>query len=432
MFLDRTMKQNRKSDDMKFYDTNVLLHDKNWTKEEFLISSVTIEELESIKLSEEKNQKIRYLARKASRWLIDNPNQYEVFLFDQNDKIIKKKFPFTIDSQDKKILATAVMAKERGYLFDFVTSDFNCYLFAQAIGLNAQLLKEECKKNKYNGYRTITCPSDETLADFYTNINDPTFWEYEDENDLKINEYLLVYDKDNNLIDKYRYLGKGKFEQVKFVAAESKMFGKVKPIDPYQELVLDSFKHNQLTLVKGPAGTGKSLLSLAYLFRAMEKGDIDKIIIFCNTVATAGSAKLGYYPGDRTEKLLDSQIGNFLISKIGAREGVEKLIDMGQLLLLPMSDIRGFDTSGMKAGIYITEAQNLNVELMKLALQRIGEDSICILDGDNETQVDLNTYAGDNNGLKRVSEVFRGQPFYGEITLKTIHRSKIANIASRM
>ena len=42
---------------MKFYDTNVLLHDKNWTKEEFLISSVTIEELESIKLSEEKNQK---------------------------------------------------------------------------------------------------------------------------------------------------------------------------------------------------------------------------------------------------------------------------------------------------------------------------------------------------------------------------------------
>jgi phosphate starvation-inducible protein PhoH len=132
------------------------------------------------------------------------------------------------------------------------------------------------------------------------------------------------------------------------------MFGKVKPIDPYQELALDSFKSNQLTLIKGAAGTGKSLLSLAYLFRLLEKGEIDRIIIFCNTIATAGSAKLGYYPGDRTEKLLDSQIGNFLISKLGAREEVEKLIDMGQILLLPMSDIRGFDTSGMKAGIYIT------------------------------------------------------------------------------
>jgi phosphate starvation-inducible protein PhoH len=137
---------------------------------------------------------------------------------------------------------------------------------------------------------------------------------------LNINEYLLVYDKNNNLVDKYKYLGKGKFNQVKFIAAESKMFGKIKPIDPYQELVLDSFKSNQLTLVKGPAGTGKSLLSLAYLFRLMEKGEIDKIIIFCNTIATAGSAKLGYYPGDRTEKLLDSQIGNFLVSKLGARE----------------------------------------------------------------------------------------------------------------
>jgi len=107
---------------------------------------------------------------------------------------------------------------------------------------------------------------------------------------------------------------------VKFITAESKMFGKIKPIDPYQELLMDSFKTNQLTLVKGPAGTGKSLLSVAYLLSLLEKGEIDRIIIFCNTVATAGSAKLGYYPGDRTEKLLDSQIGNFLISKIGARE----------------------------------------------------------------------------------------------------------------
>jgi predicted ribonuclease YlaK len=100
------------------------------------------------------------------------------------------------------------------------------------------------------------------------------------------------------------------------------MFGNVKPIDPYQELAMDSFKNNKITLIKGPAGTGKSLLSLAFLFKALEENKIDKIIIFCNTVATAGSAKLGFYPGSRTEKLLDSQIGNFLISKIGDRIGV--------------------------------------------------------------------------------------------------------------
>ena len=54
---------------------------------------------------------------------------------------------------------------------------------------------------------------------------------------------------------------------------------------------------------------------------------IDKIIIFCNTVATKNSAKLGYLPGTRDEKLLDSQIGNVLISKIGGKIEVERLID---------------------------------------------------------------------------------------------------------
>ena len=97
-----------------------------------------------------------------------------------------------------------------------------------------------------------------------------------------------------------------------------------------------------------------------------------------------------------------------------------------------MSDIRGFDTSGMRAGIYITEAQNLDIELMKLALQRIGEDSFCIIEGDDNTQVDLSIYAGDNNGMRRVSEVFRGEDIYGEITLPNIYRSRIANIAEKM
>lgn len=64
---------------------------------------------------------------------------------------------------------------------------------------------------------------------------------------------------------------------------------------------------------------------------------------------------------------------------------LERLIDEGKIVLLPMSDIRGYDTGGMKAGVYITEAQNLDISLMKLALQRIGEDSICIIDGDCKT-----------------------------------------------
>ena len=193
-----------------------------------------------------------------------------------------------------------------------------------------------------------------------------------------------------------------------------------------------SFMNNKITLVKGPAGAGKSLLSLGFLLQQLDKNAIDKIIIFCNTVATRDSARLGFYPGTRDEKLLDSQIGNFLSSKLGSQIEVERMIQNEQLILLPMSDIRGYDTSDMKAGIYIPEAQNLTIDLMKLALQRIGEDGICIIDGDDKAQVDCQQYEGSNNGMRRVSKIFKGESIYGEVELQNIHRSQIGKIADKM
>lgn len=418
-----------------FYDTNILLENNIEQLNNdniFYISNITIEELENIKTSSYKSDQIKFKARQAVRWLVQNQNRYNVVIYNQ-DKIKKelsgilKDLPIDPDSNDKKIILSALYIKKKNSLTDliFKTQDLNCYLIAK------QFIQSEYnfepKKEYFPGYRKIFCNTQEELANLYNKIFSKSFT-----SNFKNNEYILIYNPQGEIIDKYKYQQKGKFLPVRFSTIESKMFGTVKPLDAYQQLAIDSLKTNSLTLLQGPAGTGKSLLSMAYLFQLLQQGQINKIIIFCNTVATAGSAKLGYYPGRRVEKLLDSQIGNFLISKLGAREEVENLIDKGQLVLLPMSDIRGFDTSGMKAGIYITQAQNLNINLMRLALQRIGEDSICILDGDFSSQVDLPIYAGKNNGLKRVSEVFRGQPFYGEVTLQTIHRSKIAEIANKM
>lgn len=113
-------------------------------------------------------------------------------------------------------------------------------------------------------------------------------------------------------------------------------------------------------------------------------------------------------------------------------QAVENMLANERLVLLPLSDVRGYDTTGMNAGVYITEAQNMDIELMRLALQRIGEDSICIIDGDDNAQVDMAMYAGSHNGMKRMSKVFRGQDFYGEIKLQRIRRSRIAHLAQQM
>ena len=157
-----------------FYDTNVLLSgEQKWfnQQDKFFISSVTIEQLENIKHSETKNPQIKYLARKASKWLVNNTDKYIVYLFNEEDKFIRKNFPFTIDSPDKKILATALKAYQKdNYFFTFLTYDFNCYLFASTLKLNTTLLQKSFKP-VYNGYHKIVCTTDEELAEFYTKIN---------------------------------------------------------------------------------------------------------------------------------------------------------------------------------------------------------------------------------------------------------------------
>lgn len=192
--------------------------------------------------------------------------------------------------------------------------------------------------------------SEDEMITFYSEQNQNPYG-------LLVNEYLIVRNSNNEIVDRLCWTGET-YRPLAYSNFSSKWFGDVKPIkgDVYQAFVADSFMNNKITLVKGPAGSGKTYLSLAYLIHKLEKNKIDKIIIFCNTVATKDSAKLGYYPGTRDEKLLDSQIGNLLVSKFGGRCEVERMIQEERLILLPMSDIRGYDTSGMRAGVYISEA----------------------------------------------------------------------------
>ena len=414
---------------LKLYDTCALLDlQQNVFQSKFLISSITLSELESIKTSGSKDEETKWSARQLLHMLQQHEEDFEIIIYNSqtDDEVIKNHG--LMNNNDSRIIASAYNYYQQHQDIIFVTSDLACKAVAQSIGLPTDFALTDYSKDNYLGYKEVIMNDDE-LALFYSQYfpnNDNVY-------SLKNNEYLLITDNSNKVIDKYKWLI-DKYIKIPFCKAESRMFGKITPKnqDCYQQLALDSLANNQITMLRGPAGSGKSYLAFGHMFSMLEKGKISKIIIFCNTVATKGSAKLGFYPGSRTEKLLDSQIGNLLESKLGDRVAVERLIDDGELVLLPMSDIRGYDTTGMNAAIYISEAQNLDVELMRLALQRIGEDSICIIDGDDRTQVDMAMYAGSHNGMKRVSEVFRGAEFYGEVTLRNIHRSKIAALAQQL
>lgn len=410
---------------IKFYDTSSLLLkvDSLFPQEEEIgISSITLEELEHIKTSTNKDPDVKYAARKLVHLLNDHFGEYHVinYISTFEAPILNAGIQST---NDTKILTCALQLKAQRWDVEFITNDLCLKHIASLFLDNVSSITED--NDIYDGYKDIVM-SDEEMIDFYNNQDINKY-------DLFINQYLIIRNQNNEIVDKLCWTGNN-YRHLNYPNFSSKWFGNVKPMkdDIYQAFAADSFVNNKITLIKGPAGSGKTYLSLSYLLNQLEKGRIDKIIIFCNTIATKDSAKLGYYPGTRDEKLLDSQIGNLLISKFGDRCEVERMIQEERLILLPMSDIRGYDTSGMNAGIYISEAQNMSVSLMKLALQRIGEDSVCIIDGDCKAQVDDIAFSGSNNGMKRASKVFRGHDIYGEITLKNIHRSRIGRIAENM
>jgi PhoH-like ATPase len=415
-----------------FFDTCSLLNlqeeaFKSETK--FYISSVTLHELENIKTSGTKDEGTKYQARRLLHLLADNEDKYETILFKNEflNRIAEFDLPAT---DDTKIIASAyVTFKDYGIWHEgiFVTCDLACKNIAHSLGLKVNF-SDDSDIEEYSGYLEKQL-NNEDLALFYSeylrnNINIYNLFD---------NEYLLIKDENGQIIDKYRW-HENEYSQVQFQEVESRMFGRVVPKegDVYQQLALDSLKNNQITILRGKAGSGKSLLGLAYLFQELEKNRIDKIVMFVNPVATKDSCKFGFLPGDLESKILGSQIGNFLASKLGNLEAVYELIDQHQLVFVTLADSRGYDTSGMNCAIYCTEAQNTNVEHMKLILSRVGENTKVVIEGDNAWQTDLSSYEGKNNGLRRVCEVFKGMDFFGTVTLQKCYRSRIAEKATEL
>lgn len=408
-----------------FYDTSSLLlkvgHLFDDQEENIFISSVTLEELEKIKTSSNKDADIKYAARQATRELDEHWHNFHIIQFKPEFLSLYGLDEYEVNN-DLKIIACAIEIEPD----TFITNDLCCRNLARTIlSPSIKVTGYENYGPEYTGYKEIYINQDE-LIDFYEEPMENRF-------NLYTNEYLILRDKKTNEVLDIRVWDGAAYQYINSKPINSKWFGKINAYkgDIYQKLAIDSLYRNQLTVFRGSAGVGKSILGLSYLFSLLEDGKIDKIYIFCNPVATKDAAKLGFYPGSKDQKVLDSQIGNFLVSKFGDYTAVERLVIDGKLVLVPASDCRGMDICA-NSGVYITEAQNSTVDMMKLMVQRIGEGTKCVIEGDDKAQVDLNSYEGTNNGLSRLSQVFRGQPYYGEVTLQNCYRSNLAKQAELM
>lgn len=399
-------------------DTNILMNNIDLSQyEKVYIPIVVLEELDKHKHSD--NNEKSYKSRKAIHNI-------------KNAKNIEYRLEFSatlpqwldLKSPDNRILGFAKDVAKFDKESVLLTMDLNMIEKAKALNIPVENWNGNVSnKEEYTGWKVIDMTENE-LANWYESEVKVNKW------DLNINEYVL-FKVNNEIVDIWIWTKCG-FRNLSTKKIDSVVLGKFKPMDDFQKCSVDSLFNNQMVMIKGKAGSGKSLISLSYAMSMIEKGKYDKLLVFSNPIATKNSAKLGYLPGTKNDKMLDNQVGNMLGSKFGDRFVLEQLIKQDKIVLLPFSDIRGYDTTGMKAICYIVEAQNLDIELMKLAIQRIGDDCQLIIDGDYNAQVDCKEFEGTNNGMRRVSKVFRGQDFYSEIELVNIYRSKWAEIADKL
>jgi len=402
----------------KFYDTCSLLLNKDYlqkSKEHFYISSVTLEELENIKTSSKKDENIKYAARQVLHFLNSNLTKFTVIFYTKKQEEIINNLGLELTNDNKIISCVPTDCI-------FISNDLNCKLIANKIFcLRVDSFKEE--EDNYSGYKEIILHNEE-MAEFYQHLDHNTF-------NLFTNEYLIIKDEYEKITDRLRWTG-SEHKSLKFESFRSTWFGDVRPMrnDPYQMCLFDSLINNDVTMIGGPAGTGKTFIAFSFLFSLLEREKIDRIVIFCNPVTAKNAAKLGYYKGTMLDKVLSSQAGNILKSKLGGEQAVEDLLNKEQLIIVPAADARGYEVPA-NSGVYIMESQNLDTTLLRLLLQRIGKNSKVIIDGDRLEQTDLYIYKEDN-GMKKMSEVFRGEKIFGQVDLKNIYRSEIAEIAEKM
>ena len=401
---------------MEFYDTCALLNSYDFLQgKKFVISEISLRELEEIKSNRLKDEETKFKARQTSKVLLENVKNIEIVRFTEGVSKIWKVNELA-DNNDGKIIASALWYSIHiNQDIVFVCDDVCCRLNAVKLGIEN---RGSCNHiEDYRGYFEVTMTEDD-MASFFQNPSENIY-------ELNVNEYLII----NNLEKDNVYKWDGEiYKKVDFQSWKSETWGCVKPRDAVQQCAFDSIVNNKITLLFGRAGSGKTLIPMVFAETALKKGIYDKETFIYSYDVLKGSKDLGYEKGDHTTKLLNyGAIGNILSTKFGDMVEVERKIDDGVLQIFPTAYIRGM--SICKSVVIITEAQNLDSYTLKTIIQRCEDDCKIIIEGDMIEQADTNVTM---RGMRRFIEVFKGQPFVGIVKLRENYRSAYGELADGM
>lgn len=411
---------------MYYFDTCSLLRlQEQAFANPFIVSEMTLRELESIKSSGTKSEEVKAQARNIVRLMDLHWDTVHVDEVTQVCHDIVRNDWDLDETPDALIVAgcyaiqqdwSRVSARQQGEPVTFVSDDLCCRALARIHGVVTEVIPST-NYTDYCGYKEVQL-SEEELAEFYCTLKVNRF-------DLKPNEYLIMHDQDGKVVDYRKWTGET-HDVLKYQQIYSDFMGEVKPRNPQQKLCFDMLqdKKTPIKVITGGFGTGKDYVMLSHAIQMILKtGQFQKIVWVRNNIEVKGTKQIGHLPGSANEKLMP--YAQIISDHIGGQMQLEQMIADGSIELCHLGFLRGRDIKN--AIIYCSEAENLTKSHVQLLMGRVSEDSQLWLNGDYK-QVDSDLFR-TNNGLMTLIGTLAGHEKFGFVKLQKSERSEVAAMA---
>ena len=204
-------------------------------------------------------------------------------------------------------------------------------------------------------------------------------------------------------------MGKRVKDRNRLPEKQSTLAQSFEPKTEKQSLLYKTIRQKEVTIASGPAGTGKSFVTLAAALNLL--GPIYKKIILSKSVTTLPGEEIGFLKGstaDKMEPFMYSYKWN--VDKICGEGAFDSLIDKKIIEILPLAFIRGITIDD--AIVILDEAQNFTSHTFKSIMSRIGNNSKYILLGDTE-QIDMKKK--NESFLKPIIDLFGKEEYIGTL-----------------
>lgn len=193
------------------------------------------------------------------------------------------------------------------------------------------------------------------------------------------------------------------------------------PRSDNQKLLVDGYNTNDMLFAIGPAGSGKTYVSIALAVKALKNKEIRRIIL--SRPAVEAGEKLGFLPGDMKEKIDPylQPLYDALQDMIPAQK-LQEYMEQNIIQIAPLAFMRGRTLND--AVVILDEAQNTTTQQIKMFLTRMGQNTKMIITGDM-TQIDLPRTV--RSGLIEAMHVLKGVKgiSFVEMNEKDIVRHKL-------